>query len=417
MTSGPLSTETSPPPEPRPLVVRRSALLREVALAALPALLTAALLLLAARPAYDSLTRQARAWSPYAYQALAQDVQAYRLARLDPAVGAEERRTRREIALSSARTPGQFHRLPVVEGYGEARLSHIRALLERDTEADVAEAAREAVTLNAQASNVTHDTQTRSVEVLTFLRRVLVGAALCTGLLSMLLTGRALMLWRAERERQARREARQREALSYASHELRRPLQSLVLASDLLRRAESPGQRDHLLGVIEDSAAQIASRADLTHLQRLYLDPALRAVPCDLRMLTEWAALPRVSVTVPAHPVVWPVDEGRLRQVIENLIENALKYTSGPVEVRLAEVEGRPQITVRDEGGGIPPLLRERLFWPFERGQGHAAGGQGLGLTLVRRFTRAHGGDVTLEDAPGGGTLVRVTLGEPGREG
>ncbi|SMB91029.1 Histidine kinase-, DNA gyrase B-, and HSP90-like ATPase [Deinococcus hopiensis KR-140] len=393
--------------------MRRWVVWREALLAALPALMAAALLTLAARPAYDTVVRRSSGWSPYAYQGLAQDVQAYQVALLDPEASAAERQLRRDIVLSSLNAPGQFSLLPVVETYGEARLSHIRALLRRGTPGSAAAAAREAVMLNAQASSLTHDTQAQALEVLTFLRWVLVVAAALTGLLSMLLTARALLRWRAERERQAHREARQREALDFASHELRRPLQSLLLASDLLRQAETPEQRAHLLTLIEDSAGQIASRADLSHLQDLYLDAVLDVTQLDLRSLVERMEAPRVSVEVPAQPLVWLVDAARLRQVIENLVENALKYTGGPVQVRLAQVDGRPEITVQDAGPGIPPALRERLFWPFERGQGHAAGGQGLGLTLVRRLVRAHRGEVTLEDAPCGGTLVRVTLGGP----
>jgi len=403
----------APHPAAGPGPIRRQVLLREVVLAALPAVLTVALLFFAARPGYAPLLEQSQGWKPYAYQGLAQDVQAYRIALLDPAEDAASRRVSWQIALSSAANPGQFKLLSVVEGYGEARLGHIEALLRQNTPRSVAAAAREAVTLSAQASNFTYSMRETALEELTLLRWVLVSAGSLTGLLSLLLTGRALMLWRAERERQSRREARQREALSLASHELRRPLQSLLLASDLLRQAGTPEQRQHLLTLIEDSAAQIASRADLTRLQALYVDVSLEVTPTDLREVVEVSPDSRVTVRVPPQPVVWSVDAARLRQIVENLVENALKYTSGPVEVTLDVLAGRPEITVRDAGPGIAPGLREGLFLPFQRGPGRHDSGQGLGLALVRRYARAHGGEVTLEDAPGGGTLARVTLGEP----
>ncbi|GMA14579.1 sensor histidine kinase [Deinococcus metallilatus] len=386
---------------------------REVALAALPALLTIALLLLATQPAYKTLIKNGNGWTPYAYQGLTQDVQSYQVARLDPALGAQERQMRYEVALSSAANPAQFTMLDVVEAHGDARLKRVETLLRQNTPASVAQAAREAIRLNAQAGDFANETKVQYVQALEAMRRALIATALMTGILSMLLTGRALLLWRAERERRARREARQREALSLASHELRRPLQSLLLASDLLRQADTPDQRQHLLALIEDSAAQLASRADLTRLQNLYLDVTLRLTRPDLRVLVQRVAGGRVSAHLPAQPVMWPVDADRLRQILENLVENALKYTSGPVEVRLEVSGGRPEITVRDHGPGIPADLRERVFLPYERGPRGLTKGQGLGLSLVRRYARAHGGDVTLEDAPGGGTRVRLTLGEP----
>nr|WP_221269807.1 sensor histidine kinase [Deinococcus budaensis] len=392
--------------------------LREALLAALPALVTVALLLVATQPAHQSLLARGDGWSLYAYQGLAQDVQQYQVARLDPALDPAERRDIRDRALSSLHTPAQFAELKAVEGQGDARLAEVRALLERDTPASVAAAARQAVQLNAQAENLANARGQAYLEAFNQMRRALLLTALATGVLSMLLIWRALLLWRSERERRALREARQREALSLASHELRRPLQALLLASDLLRRAETPEQRQHLLGMVEDSALQLASRADLSRLDDLYLDVTLRVAPTDLRRLAERLAGGRVQVRVPAPPVVWPVDPGRVRQILENLIENALKYSAGPVEVAVeraaAPVPGAPpQITVRDHGPGIPAEQRTRLFLPFERGPQGLTPGQGLGLSLARRYARAHGGDVTLEDAPGGGTLARVTLGQP----
>nr|WP_216323544.1 HAMP domain-containing sensor histidine kinase [Deinococcus aestuarii] len=388
-------------------------MVREGLLAALPALLTVALLLLATQPAYDTLLRNGNGWSPYAYQGLAQDVQASQVARLDPTLGDEERQEIRDRALSSAGNPAQFTALATVEGYGDARLARVERLLRENTPASLAAAAREAVRLNAQAGSYAGETGVAYLRALQDMRRALIFTAFVTGLLSMFLTGRALLLWRAERDRRAHREARQREALSLASHELRRPLQALMLASDLLRHADTPEQRQHLLALIEDSAAQLASRADLTRLNDLYLDVTLRAARTDLRPLLGRFAGGRVSVHLPEEPVSWVVDPGRVRQIVENLVENALKYTPGPVGVTLRMRAGQPEITVRDHGPGLSPELRRRVFLPYERGPRGLADGQGLGLSLVRRYARAHGGDVTLEDAQGGGTLARVTLGEP----
>ena len=389
---------------------------REVMLAALPALLTVLLLTLVTRPAYTKLLENDNGWSPYAYQALVQDILGYQVARLDPAQSAADLPDIRDRARSSAQNPGQFTALRKVESYGDARLETVNRLLRQDTSESVAAAGKEALLLNSQANNFGQETGGEYFKAFSDMRRALIVTAIITGLLSMLLTGRALWLWRTERERRSRREARQREALNLASHELRRPLQSLMLASDLLRHAETPEQRQHLLTLIEDSATQLASRADLTRLNDLYLDVTLKVMRTDLRPLVRRAAEAggRVTAHVPDMPLVWPVDTNRTRQVIENLVENALKYTDGPVDLTLREQGGQPEIVVRDFGPGIPSELRERVFLPYERGPRGLTEGHGLGLSLVRRYARAHGGDVTLHTPESGpGTLVRVRFGTP----
>ncbi|ANE43035.1 histidine kinase [Deinococcus puniceus] len=396
--------------------VSRTVTAREVLLAALPALLTVLLLTLVTRPAYTKLLENDNGWSPYAYQGLVQEILNYQVARLDPAQPAEELPDVRDRALSSAGNPGQFTSLARVESYGDARLATVNRLLQEDTPESVAAAGAEAILLNSQANNFGQETGVAYFRAFSDMRFALIGAAVVTGLLSMLLTVRALWLWRTERERRSLREARQREALNLASHELRRPLQKLMLASDLMRHADTPEQRQHLLALIEDSATQLASRADLTRLNDLYLDVTLKVMRTDLRPLVRRAAEAggRVTAQVPDVPLIWPVDVNRTRQVIENLVENALKYTNGPVELTLGERSGQPELDVRDFGPGIAPELREQVFLPYERGPRGLTEGHGLGLSLVRRYARAHGGDVTLHTPEdGAGTLVRVRFGTP----
>ncbi|THF85126.1 HAMP domain-containing histidine kinase [Deinococcus sp. KSM4-11] len=387
--------------------------LREVLLAALPAVLTIVLLLQATRPAYQALISGGTGWTPHAYQGLAQDVLEYQIGRLHGNLSAQQQKFRRDIALSSAINPGQFNELAQVERQGAARLSRIARYLEQDTLDSLELASKEAVALNSQAAQYSTVLHRRYVGTLQFLQRLLIGTAAVTGLLSMLLTARALIMWRAERHRHAQREARQREALQLASHELRRPLQSLLLASDLLRHADTPDRQQHLLSLIEESATQLANRADLTRLNDLYLDVTLHVESTDLRTVLWPFASPRVSVSVPLEPVPWMVDRNRLRQILENLIENALKYTDGPVEVTLCGAEGGPQIRIRDHGPGLGVEWLETVFLPYERGPRGPRDGQGLGLPLVRRYAGAHGGDVTLALAEGGGLIATVRLGEP----
>lgn len=395
-----------------PVQVKR----REGLLAALPFLLSLGLITISILPAFRALNVTGSMYGFYAYQGLVQDIQAHQVVLLTPGVSAQQRQESLERVLSSTRTPEQFKVLGQVETFGEARLSHIDQLVSRNTPASLAAAGREAIMLNAQTASYMTEVNRRNVRTLHLMRLALLFTAALTGLLSMALVGRALLLWRAEGERQERREARQRQALSLASHELRRPLQQLLLASDLLRQAEGETERQQMLLRIEESAAQIASRADLSRLNDLYLDVSLRLRHGDLKPILQAvsAGNARVRLHLPADAVPWSVDPDRFRQMIENLLENALKYTFGPVDLNLHWHGAQPQICVRDYGEGISPALMQRVFLPYERGPRGLVQGQGLGLSLVRRYAHAHGGEVTLSHAASGpGTLACLTLGQP----
>ncbi|WP_245156106.1 ATP-binding protein [Nocardioides sp. 503] len=103
------------------------------------------------------------------------------------------------------------------------------------------------------------------------------------------------------------------------------------------------------------------------------------------------------------------VDPDKFTQVVTNLIENAVRHGEGRVSVRLAPLPDTAEapgveLTVDDEGEGIPAELRRRVFTKFWRGG--VSGGSGLGLYLVNGLVRAHGGTVTIADAPGGGARV-----------
>ncbi|MXV18723.1 sensor histidine kinase [Deinococcus xianganensis] len=389
----------------------RRELLRELLLALLPLLATVTLLALATQPAYIALTNGGKGLSPYAYQGLVQDVLQYRVALVNPQATPEEREVRYQQALSSASNRSQFILLDSVESWGEFRLLNVQRALERRTLAGAERAADEAIALNNLVRDYSADQGAAYERAFVELRHALIGSAIFSGLLSLVLILRALLLWRADRVRAQRREDRQREALRLASHEMRRPLQALLLAADALRSARDEGMQQRLLTQIEDSAAQLASRADLTRLNDLYLDVTLRVQPTDLGELVRRFSSSRVHVTAPS-PLVWPVDANRVRQMLENLVENAVKYTQGTVEVTLDAPGGAPRVQVRDHGPGISDELRGRVFLPYERGPQSLGPGSGLGLPLVRRYAHAHGGDVMLNHAPGGGLLITLTFGQ-----
>jgi signal transduction histidine kinase len=100
-----------------------------------------------------------------------------------------------------------------------------------------------------------------------------------------------------------------------------------------------------------------------------------------------------------------------------NLVDNAIKY-GGEARVSLGSEAGRVVICVDDNGPGIPPEEREKVFAPFyrlERSRNRETGGVGLGLSVVRTVAREHGGDITLTDLDGPGLRVRMHLPIPAR--
>ena len=123
----------------------------------------------------------------------------------------------------------------------------------------------------------------------------------------------------------------------------------------------------------------------------------------------------RVITAEVAEGVTVEGDEDRLRQVVGNLVGNALVHTPAgtPVSVVVHNGDGRAVVEVHDDGPGMPPEVADRAFERFSRAdasRSRHAGGSGLGLAIVRAIVVAHGGDVALVSAPGAGTTVRVEL-------
>jgi len=117
---------------------------------------------------------------------------------------------------------------------------------------------------------------------------------------------------------------------------------------------------------------------------------------------------------LPGAPLEVDADRRALKQIVLNLVSNALKFTpkGGSVTVSGQAVEGMLEITVADTGVGIPPEDVERLGRPYEQAGGadQKARGTGLGLSLVRAFAELHGGDMGIESRLGEGTAVMVRL-------
>jgi two-component system sensor histidine kinase KdpD len=127
------------------------------------------------------------------------------------------------------------------------------------------------------------------------------------------------------------------------------------------------------------------------------MEPALRGV----RVRTIFRDAPEV-----------PVDPVQVDQVLTNLLENAARYSSsgGEVLVAVAPWHGAVQVRVSDQGPGVAPEDRERVFEAFYRGGAATGVGSGLGLAIARAIVLGHGGRIWIEGAPGGGTAVVFEL-------
>ena len=218
------------------------------------------------------------------------------------------------------------------------------------------------------------------------------------------------------------------EFLSIASHELKTPLTSIKgLAQLALRRADSeagPQVRRGLLAItqqIDRLTALINELLDLSHLdsgrfelQRSAVDLGrlVAEVAGEVQVLSE--AHP-IHVATPAEPVIVPADRERLRQVLVNLLENAVKYSpaGGPVDVRLEQTAARAVVAVQDRGIGIPADQVDRLFERFYRARNATeaqVSGLGLGLYISREIIDQHGGQLRVESQEGHGSTFSFWL-------
>jgi two-component system OmpR family sensor kinase len=237
----------------------------------------------------------------------------------------------------------------------------------------------------------------------------------------------------ASEEQAVASEARMRRFVADASHELRTPLTSIRGFAELHRQGAVRGAEDtgRVLSRIEAEATRMGSLVeDLLQLARLDQQRPLTLGPVDLAELAgdavhdARAVQPDRSVgllldeSLTDAPVVRG-DEARLRQVVGNLVTNALTHTpvGAKVTVRLSEEPGVVVLAVSDEGPGLAPGDAERVFERFYRADAsrtRAAGGTGLGLSIVASLVAAHGGRVDLTTAPGEGATFAVRLPRSG---
>jgi two-component system, OmpR family, phosphate regulon sensor histidine kinase PhoR len=215
-----------------------------------------------------------------------------------------------------------------------------------------------------------------------------------------------------------------------ASHELRTPLtavyggaRTLIAHGDKL----DPNQKTSLLRMIEQESEHLVQIVDQllisAQLDRgaLHLD----VVDCDVSALCisviESARLRApagimLSFATPTTPLApFRCDESLLRQVLVNLVENALKYSvdGGHIDVRLHDEPSRVRIEVRDQGLGVPRVEQERIFEKFYRldaAMSRGVGGSGLGLFISREIVTQMGGSLSVHSVEGVGSTFTVTL-------
>lgn len=229
-------------------------------------------------------------------------------------------------------------------------------------------------------------------------------------------------------ERQAS-EDRLRRFVADASHELRTPLTSIRGYTDLMHAGglDDPAAREDALRRIRGESERMAELVDdLLVLARLDQGRPLERLPVDLVCVASDAVQDAravdadrpIDLVAPARPVVVEGDEGRLRQVVANLLTNARVHTPAgtPVTVRVDVEDGaNARMVVADQGEGMAPEVADRVFERFYRADASRRrdrGGSGLGLSIVSAVTEAHGGRARVESTPGAGTrfLVEIPL-------
>ncbi|HXE75200.1 MAG TPA: ATP-binding protein [Candidatus Xenobia bacterium] len=220
-----------------------------------------------------------------------------------------------------------------------------------------------------------------------------------------------------------------RDFVANVSHEFKTPLTAIQgFAETLLGGAlEDPQNNRRFLGIIRDHAVRLGRLTDellkLSEIEAGKLELDLRPVAAAdlIESCVETtrlkAAQNQLTVTVecPSDLPLIRGDSNRLREVLQNLLDNAVQYTpaGGRVTVRAAHADGQVVIAVSDTGIGIPQADQQRIFERFYRvdaARSREVGGTGLGLSIARHLVEAHGGRITVESEVGRGSVFSVYL-------
>jgi len=219
---------------------------------------------------------------------------------------------------------------------------------------------------------------------------------------------------------------RERAFMADAAHELRTPLTALHLQTGMLARASGDAERaaametlsagvQRAIRLVEQMLA-LARQEPRAEAQRVAvrLDDLAREIVAELVPLADAG---RIDVGVSAaQPASVHGEPDALRTLLRNLVDNAVRYTpaGGRVDVAVEEANDTrgARLTVSDDGAGIPPAERERVFDRFYRRAGTAPAGSGLGLSIVKTIAESHGASISLAEGPSGKGLT-VTVSFP----
>jgi signal transduction histidine kinase/CheY-like chemotaxis protein len=228
---------------------------------------------------------------------------------------------------------------------------------------------------------------------------------------------RDLVSSRAEAERASQAKSR---FIASMSHEFRTPINSIMGHAELLAgQAVDPDltaaiQRAswHLLTLVENLLEQARQGEGIVQINPSKV--AMNEVLRDMRELFALQAASRgleLQVTGPKDPAFLETDELRLRQILINLLSNAIRYTeAGRVTLSCEVVEDRLAVSVSDTGRGINKEDQNRIFLPFARLDPHRETGAGLGLTITRQLVEAMGGQLELDSEPDRGSTFSFSL-------
>lgn len=242
----------------------------------------------------------------------------------------------------------------------------------------------------------------------------------------------AIVLVRREARRHAEERERERERRlaslgemsAVLAHEIKNPLASLKgnaqLLAAMLDKARPPGDEADPLAKARKKSERVVDEAmrleQLTNdLLQFVRTGEIRRAPADPGAVVREAAESvaaggsgELTVDIAGAPRSWSLDAGKIRQVVVNLVDNALA-AGAPVRASVRTAAGQLVIEVADRGPGVPEEERERIFEPFFTGKTQ---GTGLGLAVVRRVIEQHGGTIAVLANPGGGALFRAEIPE-----
>ena len=233
----------------------------------------------------------------------------------------------------------------------------------------------------------------------------------------------------AEHQRLLEADRAKMDFFRYVTHELKNPVITAQSALEAVLQIEGPRLPANVRDMLERARARLAQATDivkdLADLTRGRLSARDERAPVDLVRVVEEVLAGQsdliaarglvVEKDLPAAPLVLETSATAVEKIVLNLVSNAVRYNrdGGRLAVALRDAGDAVELTVADEGIGIPPAQQEKVFDEFYRtpeAKRVSALGTGLGLPIVKRFTEQLGGTITLRSTPGEGTTFRVRL-------